>query len=107
MLTYFDVIHLATCCHKNQLHNFAVRGYLAITFSGKICPCNMPSVLCRRYPVHNVVLGKPPHTTNLKLFLLFNYTIIIVDHFMYQAYTFFIKYLDFKFCSVISNIVTW
>ena len=68
---------------------------------------HMPSVLCRRYPVHNVVLGKPPHTTNLKLFLLFNYTIIIVDHFMYQAYTFFIKYLDFKFCSVISNIVTW
>ena len=34
MLTYFDVIHLATCCHKNQLHNFAVRGYLAITFFG-------------------------------------------------------------------------
>ena len=32
MLKYFDVIHLATCCHKNQLHNFAVRGYLAITF---------------------------------------------------------------------------
>ena len=32
MLTYFDVIHLATCCHKNQLHNFAVRGYLLITF---------------------------------------------------------------------------
>ena len=32
MLIYFDVIHLATCCHKNQLHNFAVRGYLAITF---------------------------------------------------------------------------
>ena len=30
-----------------------------------------------------------------KLFLLFNHTIIIVDHFMYQAYTFFIKYLDF------------
>ena len=34
MLTYFDVIHLATCCHKNQLHNFAVRGYLVITFFG-------------------------------------------------------------------------
>ena len=34
MLTYFDVIHLATCCHQNQLHNFAVRGYLAITFFG-------------------------------------------------------------------------
>ena len=34
-------------------------------------------------------------------------TIFIVDHFMYQAYTFLIKYLDFKFCSVISNIVTW
>ena len=32
MSTYVDVIHLATCCHKNQLHNFAVRGYLAITF---------------------------------------------------------------------------
>ena len=60
---------------------------------------HMPSVLCRRYPVHDVVVGKPPHTT--KLFLLFNHTIIIVDHFMYQAYTFFIKYLDFKFCSVI------
>ena len=47
MLIYFDVIHLATCCHKNQLHNFAVRGYLAITFfSGyleitKKCPCNI------------------------------------------------------------------
>ena len=23
---------------------------------------HMPSVLCRRYPVHNVVVGKPPHT---------------------------------------------
>ena len=34
MLTYFDVIHLDTCCHKNLLHNFAVRGYLAITFFG-------------------------------------------------------------------------
>ena len=34
MLTYFDVIHLATCCHKNQLHNFAERGYLVITFFG-------------------------------------------------------------------------
>ena len=32
--TYFDVIHLATCCHKNQLHNFAVRGYLAIIIFG-------------------------------------------------------------------------
>ena len=67
---------------------------------------HMPSVLCRRYPVHNIVVGKPPHTI-YKLFLLFNHTIIIVDHFMYQAYTFFIKYLDFKFCSVISNIGTW
>ena len=67
---------------------------------------HMPSVLCRRYPVHNVVVGKPSHTI-YKLFLLFNHTIIIVDHFMYQAYTFFIKYLDFKFCSVISNIGTW
>ena len=66
---------------------------------------HMPSVLCRRYPVHNVIVGKPPHTT--KLFLLFNHTIIIVDHFMYQAYTFFIKYLDFKLCSMISNIVPW
>ena len=65
---------------------------------------HMPSVLCRRYPGHNVVVGKPPHIT--KLFLMFNHTIIIVDHFLYKAYTFFIKYLDFKFCYVISNIVT-
>ena len=34
MLILLDVIHLATCCHKNQLHNFAVRGYFAITFFG-------------------------------------------------------------------------
>ena len=45
--------------------------------------------------MYNVVVGKPPHTT--KLYLLFNHTMIIVDHFMYQAYTFFIKHLDFKF----------
>ena len=47
ILIYFDVNHLATCCHKNQLHNFAVRGYLAITFfrvfkkKTKKCPCNI------------------------------------------------------------------
>ena len=34
MLTYFYVIHLATCCHKNQSHNFAMRGSLGITFFG-------------------------------------------------------------------------
>ena len=34
MLIYFDVIHLATCCLKNQFHTFSVRGYLAITFLG-------------------------------------------------------------------------
>ena len=43
----------------------------------------MPCVLCRRYPGHNVVVGRLPHTT--KLFLLFNHTIIIVDHFWLAA----------------------